>query len=1187
MPAPLSPSVYISYDPSDERWKETIASRLRDSKIQVSYPAPGGSGSDRLLSAQNDRVNARVFLLLVSPRFLKRDDIFKIEFPHIQSLVHSGRAQIIFVVIESCPWRNQLTSPQVASIVIPREDRALAEEDSKQLKDDLDTLVEEVVRAFERLNVSTIPQQQEITSLPEDAEEPATNTPSDSIQGDAAPSRRSGRVSTKRKPDAFGKTRMPSKAPEDVKSKADEVPKETPLLTILQFTERCKRVLVAAAGYTRNRRQRQQNSLTTTSILYALIDFALLGRIDADDATRVIGNAVREAGVEQYQDRRKNFLKEQMPVTVFDSEPLSNALTNVSINTRTLIVAAQEIARQTTATTTPVDPATLPIDTRHLIAAMFTAFPQGRQRSGQLQLLSLLGLQVPSLENALYSFVSEHFSSTDFLDKWSEVLKVLPSDIPAEIEKKQQGTFEPLIAGYVSDSTKSPEDDLDIGHDVQTLCSVILAREVLPPLSIGLFGDWGTGKTFFMDRMREEIDFVKKQTGNPTYSKFHTRVAQITFNAWHYVDASLWASLVSHILEKLVEEIAPRPDEVTVRKKLVKELQTAKELKAEAEQERQRAANEREAAENRLSEVAEQRAQKQMELSSLRATDLWQFVKDDGELKRSIDTALQSLGVPSMLNSLEDLDAVALDARGVSGRIYSLGVSLVRDGSRVTLLLLIATLLLAVPGLAWLLSYWLPRQPFVATLSSIGTGVTAVCLAVSSALRGPLRRVNECVDRLEEARKKALDLIKQKRIERSDQETKLEGEVNTLKAKEVSATQQLSAADARVREVESKIHEIDEGRNLAKFILARSEAGDYRKHLGLISTIRQDFENLSKLLQIAAAGETGDGAVQRIVLYVDDLDRCPSARVVELLEAVHLLLAFDLFVVVVGVDPRWLLHSLQQKFSAFQAGIDKSVAGELDWVTTPQDYLEKIFQIPFSLQRMESNGFSKLMRRLLPETTAPASQRSEPTQSVIPASLETPLVSAGAIQPTRSNPVSHLIEGETPSGSAGATEDTAGMNRRLNQDSLNIRSWEAQFASQLSAFVPTPRSAKRFTNIYRLLKAPLDPGQLSIFEGQKASPGEFRAPMLLLAILTGFPHLSVALFGAITQQDPATVSARDFFVNVASHSEKNPEAARLQDCLDPLLEAALPDSFEPFMRWAPRVARFSFYTAKVAELKIS
>ena len=175
-----------------------------------------------------------------------------------------------------------------------------------------------------------------------------------------------------------------------------------------------------------------------------------------------------------------------------------------------------------------------------------------------------------------------------------------------------------------------------------------------------------------MDRMREEINLVKKQTGDPAYSKFHTQVAQITFNAWHYVDANLWASLVSHILEKLVEEITPKPNEMEVRKKLVRELQTAKELRAEAEEEKQRAANERKEAEIALSKVAAQRAQKQVELSSLRATDLWRFVKDDSELKESIDTALKSLEVPTLLSSIQELDAVTLEARSLGTQWFEI-----------------------------------------------------------------------------------------------------------------------------------------------------------------------------------------------------------------------------------------------------------------------------------------------------------------------------------------------------------------------------------------------------------------------------------------------------------------------------------------------------------------------------------
>lgn len=134
---------------------------------------------------------------------------------------------------------------------------------------------------------------------------------------------------------------------------------------------------------------------------------------------------------------------------------------------------------------------------------------------------------------------------------------------------------------------------MGIEVDVQTLCSVILARDVSPPLSIGLFGDWGTGKSFFMERMRAEIDTATDPSVEHKSTKFHTNVAQITFNAWHYVDANLWASLVNHILESLVKRLSPTPDDLVVRQKLLGELQTAKELKAEAIEEKSQAENER------------------------------------------------------------------------------------------------------------------------------------------------------------------------------------------------------------------------------------------------------------------------------------------------------------------------------------------------------------------------------------------------------------------------------------------------------------------------------------------------------------------------------------------------------------------------------------------------------------------
>ena len=106
--------------------------------------------------------------------------------------------------------------------------------------------------------------------------------------------------------------------------------------------------------------------------------------------------------------------------------------------------------------------------------------------------------------------------------------------------------------------------------------------------------------------------------------------------------------------------------------------------------------------------------------------------------------------------------------------------------------------------------------------------------------------------------------------------------------------------------------------------------------------------------------------IDRIVLYIDDLDRCSSEQVVEVLQAVHLLLALDLFVVVVGVDPRWLLRSLRREYRSDADDGAQPTGQDRWWETTPQDYLEKIFNIPFALPRMSP----RQLRRCCPEPRA-------------------------------------------------------------------------------------------------------------------------------------------------------------------------------------------------------------------------
>src|SRR5262249_42091384 len=67
------------------------------------------------------------------------------------------------------------------------------------------------------------------------------------------------------------------------------------------------------------------------------------------------------------------------------------------------------------------------------------------------------------------------------------------------------------LSGFTSDRPpvrpgRDPSDDpLGIEPDVQAFARLICLEEATPPLSIGLFGGWGSGKSTFMERLEDAI----------------------------------------------------------------------------------------------------------------------------------------------------------------------------------------------------------------------------------------------------------------------------------------------------------------------------------------------------------------------------------------------------------------------------------------------------------------------------------------------------------------------------------------------------------------------------------------------------------------------------------------------------------------------------------------------------------
>jgi hypothetical protein len=377
----------------------------------------------------------------------------------------------------------------------------------------------------------------------------------------------------------------------------------------------------------------------------------------------------------------------------------------------------------------------------------------------------------------------------------------------------------------------------------------------------------------------------------------------------------------------------------------------------------------------------------------------------------------------------------------------------------------------------------------------------------------------------------------------------------------IERRRQLTAARAAeektqlaVAQQERELAELrDKGVRLRQFVRDRALSSDYTQELGVISKMRRDLEELVSLLPnaedaaraqpLAIAASVADRVpeVERIILYIDDLDRCPAHKVVEVLQAVHLLLAFKLFVVVVGVDSRWLQRSLRHHY------------GEL--LDNADDYLEKIFQIPFIVRSMTPAVYRRLIAELTAKRAAPAPAGDDGSEH---ATFEDQRGDGG---PSASN--GDEVAASAPSGGAQDNERDAPLPR---PQSLAISASESEVLGQLGDLIPNPRAAKRLVNVYRMLRVSVPAAETATFapEGQR----EYQAVVLLLGILVGLPDSVAEVFEAIERaREPLCIW--DVIAEL-------PDVAARVEHLRPHIDVT---ELAPYRRWMPRVARFSFRTA--------
>jgi KAP family P-loop domain/Phosphoesterase family len=773
-----------------------------------------------------------------------------------------------------------------------------------------------------------------------------------------------------------------------------------------------------------------------------------------------------------------------------------------------------------------------------------------------------------------------------------------------EVTKRRQQATAPVkrvIAGYKPDTSSAEDQDLlAISPDVEVLCSVLAAKDVKPPISVGLFGDWGTGKTFFMQKMQKQFDSIQTKAREAQRTAYCKYIAQLWFNAWHYIDANLWASLVSHIFDELAKYISQEAGDPESRACLLRELDTAKELMAEARAEKERAQKQKQQTEDELKRLAKDRAVAEAKIAGLKLPDLPKLLESDPALKQELEQTLQCLGIPPALDSLTDLEHAVKDAYNLGGRLRAALLSIWRSEHRRQQIFLLLVVMAGFPALSYVFKFWVPQQWWFSWAGDIWGEFTVVVTSLAVVARKYLKLGSGYLTQLESKLQTVKRTLEQKKADKNKEQLALEKDLNEIKAKELGASKQFSDAQERVRQIEEKIKEIDEGRSLSKFILERVQADDYRKHLGLIASVRKDFERLDKLLPTGASTGSSRGLVpiERIILYIDDLDRCPEDKVVEVLQAIHLLLAFKLFVVVVGVDSRWLLHSLRLHSDVFRDKLGENAnalqTDHAHWQSTPLNYLEKIFQIPFALKPMPPGGFQNLLNNL----TAPPAEAHEAGTSQLPTQTPAPGGSATSGQSVPAAGAKAQPAANVPAIQVSVFDP--------DPEPLQLKQCEREFMWRFQPFIPSPRATKRFVNVYRLLRASVSGLELADFVRHDGT-GEYQVVQLLLAIQTGYPEHAMEIIGALIDRNPdeswqaflkgyrqKTAQAEDDKEapkRRTYRAVRSLQAENWQEFFEQL-DRITPDGFaaracKEFVKWGPRVARYSFQAARVLQPSVS
>jgi len=653
------------------------------------------------------------------------------------------------------------------------------------------------------------------------------------------------------------------------------------------------------------------------------------------------------------------------------------------------------------------------------------------------------------------------------------------------------------------------DDLLDVEAEVAALAEAILLRDFEPPLVVGVLGGWGSGKSFVMHLMRERISAIRALcvesadmawgTDREHLFPYVGHPYVITFDAWTYANADLWASLMQTVFRELNRQLTLEaklsdagvdallggdvwkalammndPERVAIlaadladkERGLLRSLprdadvsdelwKRLLELRKEQIERLEAARAKRRRTEARLAEARQQlEATVAQQLAAATRRAAWApFAAAAGSvvtaaLKRLAPDGEEALG-PRDVEQLKELkNQVHLVERLWSGP----------RGQGVAFLAFVAVAAAA--------TQLVDRVASVQGLAALVAGATAVW-RMAQRWQGWFAGLSSQYERqrqAEEAQIPTRRVAILAQLPATKVVADLEREARVDQAEEVACQEKIGTPAGFV--------------SLAEFVQARLDASTYESKLGLMHQVQRDFASLSDCLVVYDKDLQRDAKTKlfprgpaRVVLFIDDLDRCPPDQVVAVLEAVQLLVKTRLFVVVLAMDVRYVTRALEKRY-------EKILWRHGD--PSGLDYIEKIVQIPYRVRPIETQAFAPFVRAQMRIQEPAPESTGGPTPEDVDASAS-----------------------RIPQRAKEAHAAPPRIDVPLTRKVLHFSREEFDIVRECCAAVElSPRSVKRVVNVYKLLKIVWYRG--ARYEEPKADCK--RALVMLLALAARHPE---------------------------------------------------------------------------------